>query len=67
MGPVVTLDRVTAGEMFWAGGLSGELEKLQGHKHGQSGVDRTGHRVGGSPVAVKTRAVLGSGDTHRGL
>lgn len=67
VGPVVTLDRVTAGERFWVGGLAGELEELQGRKHGQSGMDRAGHRVGGCPVAVKTRAVLGSGDTHRGL
>ena len=46
MGPVVTLDRVTAGERFWAGGLAGELEEQQGRKHGQSGLDRAGHRVG---------------------
>ena len=46
---MVTLDRVTVGERFWAGGLAGELEELQGCKHGQSGVDRAGHRAGSAP------------------
>lgn len=46
---MVTLDRVTAGERFWAGGLAGELEELQGCKRGQGGVDRDGHRAGSAP------------------